>query len=76
MSTKKYLYTLLVVLIGFVGFVLYWSGKSQVEVVVAAKELQQDNVELHQSVDSLGKTIQIIHYKYHGTDSKIGRAHV
>ena len=71
MSTKKYLYIVLTILIGFVGFVLYWSGKSQVEVVVAAKELQQDNTELHQSVDSLGKTIQIIHYKYKISDSLI-----
>lgn len=71
MSTKKYLYIVLAVLIGFVGFVLYWSGKSHVEVVVAAQELQQDNTQLHQSVDSLDNTIIIYKRKYAITDSVI-----
>jgi hypothetical protein len=69
MSTKKYLYIVLTVLIGFVGFVLYWSGKSHVEVVVAAQELKQDNSELQHSVDSLDYTVKVIKYKYAGTDS-------
>ena len=71
MSTKKYLYIVLAVLIGFVGFVLYWSGKSHVEVVVAAQELQQDNTQLHQSVDSLDNTIIVYKRKYAITDSVI-----
>lgn len=71
MSTKKYLYIVLVVLIGFVGFILYWSGKNHVEVVVAAQELKQDNTELHQSVDSLGNTIVIYKQKYAISDSII-----
>lgn len=71
MSTKKYLYIVLAVLIGFVGFVLYWSGKSHVDVVVAAQELKQDNAVLHQSVDSLGNTIVVYKRKYAITDSVI-----
>ena len=71
MSTKKYLYIVLAVLIGFVGFVLYWSGKSHIEVAVAAQELQQDNTQLHQSVDSLGNTIVVYKHKYAITDSVI-----
>ena len=71
MSTKKYLYIVLAVLIGFVGFVLYWSGKSHVEVVVAAQELQQDNTQLHQSVDSLVNSIIVYKRKYAITDSVI-----
>ena len=71
MSTKKYLYIVLAVLIGFVSFVLYWSGKSHIEVAVAAQELQQDNTQLHQSVDSLGNTIVVYKHKYAITDSVI-----
>jgi hypothetical protein len=69
MSTKKYLYIVLTVLIGFIGFVLYWSGKSQVEVVVAAQELKQDNSKLQHNIDSLDYTVKVIKYKYAGTDS-------
>jgi len=69
MSTKKYLYIVLTVLIGFVGFVLYWSGKSHVDVVVAAQELKQDNSKLQHNVDSLDYTVKVIKYKYAGTDS-------
>ena len=71
MNTKKYLYIVLAVLIGFVGYILYWSGRSHVDVVVAAKELQQTNVELTHSVDSLGNTIVVYKHKYAITDSVI-----
>ena len=71
MSRSKSIAILLVLLFSFIGFVLYWGGKNQVQVVVAAQELKQDNAELHHNVDSLDRTIKIIHYKYLGTDSLI-----
>lgn len=69
MSRSKSIAILLIVLFGFIGFVLYWGGKNQVQVVVAAQELKQDNAELKHSVDSLDYTVKVIHHKFTKADS-------
>lgn len=71
MSRSKLIAILLVLLFSFIGFVLYWGGKNQVQVVVAAQELKQDNAELKHSVDSLDYTVRVIHHQFDQADSLI-----